>query len=116
MNGWIDGWMTHSYDGLVCSCTYVYPVEKKKIEWMDHVGMDSIVSQEPGAFAKYIKLYKNTICGRHPIAVYLSALKENKESGVEQVQIHFVKYAQSSQVKYDHESSVSYASAVIRKV
>jgi Predicted dioxygenase len=88
----------------------------KKIEWMDHVGMDSIASQEPGAFAKYIKLYKNTICGRHPIAVYLSALKESKESGVEQVQIHFVKYAQSSQVKYDHESSVSYASAVIRKV
>jgi AmmeMemoRadiSam system protein B len=83
---------------------------------MDHVGMDSIASQEPGAFAKYISLYKNTICGKHPIAVYLSALKENKESGVEQVQIHFVKYAQSSQVKYDHESSVSYASAVTRKV
>mmetsp|Transcript_2773 Transcript_2773/g.5177 ORF Transcript_2773/g.5177 Transcript_2773/m.5177 type:complete len:341 (+) Transcript_2773:424-1446(+) len=86
------------------------------IEWMDHVGMDSIASQEPGAFAKYINLYKNTICGRHPITVYLSALKENKERGEEEVQIHFVKYAQSSPVKHDHDSSVSYASAVVRKV
>ena len=87
-----------------------------KIEWMDHLGMDEIASQEPGAFAKYIKLYKNTICGRHPIAVYLSALKENKESGVEEVEVKFVKYEHSSRVKDAGDSSVSYASGVVRKM
>ena len=78
--------------------------------------MDNIANQEPGAFAKYIKLYKNTICGRHPIAVYLFALKENAKAGQEEVNLSFVKYAQSSQVKNADESSVSYASAVARKL
>jgi len=86
------------------------------IEWMDRLGMDEITSQEPGAFAKYIRLFKNTICGRHPIGVYLSALKENATAGKEEVDIMFVKYAQSSQVRSNHDSSVSYASAVIRRI
>lgn len=86
------------------------------IEWMDRLGMDKITSQEPGAFAKYIRLFKNTICGRHPIGVYLSALKENATAGKEEVDVMFVKYAQSSQVRSKHESSVSYASAVIRRI
>jgi len=87
----------------------------KYIEWMDRQGMDHIASQQPGAFAKYIKLYKNTICGRHPIAVYLSALVENKNAGQEIVEIDFVKYSQSGQVKTGRDSSVSYASAIVRK-
>ena len=70
-----------------------------KIEWMDHLGMDHIASQEPGAFAKYIKQYKNTICGRHPIAVYMSALNENAKNESEKVRIDFVKYDQSSHAK-----------------
>lgn len=82
---------------------------------MDRQGMDHIASQQPGAFAKYIKLYKNTICGRHPIAVYLSALVENKNAGQETVEIDFVKYSQSGQVKTGRDSSVSYASAIVRK-
>ncbi len=77
--------------------------------------MDEIANQEPGAFAKYIRLYKNTICGRHPISVYLWALKKNQECGSEIVQVAFVKYAQSSRVFQSHDSSVSYASAVVRR-
>jgi AmmeMemoRadiSam system protein B len=87
-----------------------------QIKWMDHVGMDNIASQDPGAFAKYIKLYKNTICGRHPIAVYLCALKENQDAGREEADLSFVKYAQSSQVMLLDDSSVSYASAIIRRL
>lgn len=86
------------------------------IEWMDHLGMDHIASQQPGAFASYIRTYQNTICGRHNIAVYLHALQESKSNGLENVEISFVKYAQSSQVKHPEESSVSYASAVIREI
>mmetsp|Transcript_17278 Transcript_17278/g.19991 ORF Transcript_17278/g.19991 Transcript_17278/m.19991 type:complete len:354 (+) Transcript_17278:164-1225(+) len=94
------------------------------IEWLDNLGMDQITLKEPGAFAKYMKTYKNTICGRHPIGVYLHALKENSNQHSKQqhankkehVNLCFVKYAQSSQVKRMGESSVSYASAVARKV
>ena len=42
------------------------------IEWLDRLGMDKIAAQEPGAFAVYLKKYKNTICGRHPIGVWLN--------------------------------------------
>ncbi len=83
---------------------------------MDRLGMDEIANQEPGAFAKYIRLYKNTICGRHPISVYLWALKKNQECGSENVNVAFVKYAQSSRVFESHDSSVSYASAVVHRV
>eukprot|EP00978_Attheya_sp_CCMP212_P001855 scaffold3824_cov48-Attheya_sp.AAC.4 len=84
------------------------------IEWLDRTGMDHISLQDPGAFATYLKQYSNTICGRHPIAVWLHAVKVNKEVGREKVEISFVRYAQSSQVKSKRESSVSYASAVAR--
>uniref|UniRef100_A0A7S2XRP3 Protein MEMO1 n=1 Tax=Attheya septentrionalis TaxID=420275 RepID=A0A7S2XRP3_9STRA len=84
------------------------------IEWLDRTGMDHISLQDPGAFATYLKQYSNTICGRHPIAVWLHAVKVNKEVGREKVEISFVRYAQSSQVKSKRDSSVSYASAVAR--
>jgi AmmeMemoRadiSam system protein B len=86
------------------------------IEWLDRQGMDKISLQEPGAFATYMKRYKNTICGRYPISVYLYALKKGKESDFENLDLRFVKYAQSSRVKTLNESSVSYASAVARKI
>jgi len=72
--------------------------------------------QNPGAFVEYLKLSKNTICGRHPIAVWLYAIKENKKTKTECLEIEFVKYDQSSQVKSIHDSSVSYASAVARRL
>merc|ERR550539_201560 len=34
------------------------------IEWLDRRGMENISLQDPGAFAKYMRQYKNTICGR----------------------------------------------------
>jgi len=85
------------------------------IERLDRMGMDHICTQQPVAFATYIKEWKNTICGRNPIGIYLNAIKTNKDSGLECLNLKFVKYAQSSQVRSSHESSVSYASAVARK-
>lgn len=83
------------------------------IEWLDKLGMDSISSQEPGAFAMYMKEYSNTICGRHPIGVFLSAIRCNAQDEGQHHTIEFVKYAQSSKVKNANESSVSYASAIV---
>jgi len=86
------------------------------IERLDRIGMDHISMQKPGAFAIYMKEYKNTICGRAPIAVYLNAIDTNAQEGIEQLDLRFVKYAQSSQVRSRRDSSVSYASAISRKL
>uniref|UniRef100_A0A7S1YYW4 Protein MEMO1 n=1 Tax=Trieres chinensis TaxID=1514140 RepID=A0A7S1YYW4_TRICV len=84
------------------------------IEWLDRRGMDYIQSQAPGAFAEYLRRYSNTICGRHPIGVWLNAITTNRESETECLDVKFVRYAQSGRVKSFNDSSVSYASAVAR--
>jgi len=76
------------------------------IQQLDRRGMDLIEMKEPGAFAQYLKETSNTICGRHPIGVWLNAMKNVD------VKISFVEYAQSSAAKSKRDSSVSYASAV----
>jgi AmmeMemoRadiSam system protein B len=86
-----------------------------KIEEMDRAGMEHIALQDPGAFATYLKQTSNTICGRHPLGVWLQAVKRNKDTGVECLDVKFVRYAQSSQARSKTDSSVSYASAVARQ-
>lgn len=76
------------------------------IEQMDRKGMELIQMKDPGAFATYLKETRNTICGRHAIAVWLNAVSESN------LEIRFLKYAQSSAVKSRQDSSVSYAAAV----
>jgi AmmeMemoRadiSam system protein B len=83
---------------------------------LDRRGMSHIELQEPGAFAKYIRETQNTVCGRHPVAVWMHAIRHNKDMGVEELEVKFVRYAQSSKVTSMYDSSVSYASAVARKV
>jgi AmmeMemoRadiSam system protein B len=88
------------------------------IQRLDRQGMDLIELQKPGAFADYIKETKNTICGRHAIAVWLHAItcatantaNENGRSNT--VTVKFLRYAQSSQAQTMADSSVSYAAAV----
>lgn len=82
---------------------------------LDHRGMSLIELQQPGAFAAYIRETKNSICGRHPVAVWLHATRHNKAVGNEELQVKFIRYEQSSQVKSMQDSSVSYASALARK-
>ena len=86
------------------------------IEWLDRKGMTKIEMQNPGAFATYLKEHSNTICGRHPIAVWLESVAANGQSGSERVNVTFVKYDQSSRVSTVDESSVSYAAAVARVI
>jgi AmmeMemoRadiSam system protein B len=86
------------------------------IHELDHQGMRHIELQEPGAFATYLKQTKNTICGRHAIAVWLHAVQHNNSTKEEALEIQFVRYDQSSEVRSMRDSSVSYASAVARRV
>lgn len=43
----------------------------KSIEALDRMGMDIIETGDPDAFKQYLLETDNTICGRHPIAVFL---------------------------------------------
>ena len=62
------------------------------IKLLDKEGMDHISMQDPGAFAIYLKNYRNTICGRNPISVWLHAISENKENGIETLDVQFGKF------------------------
>jgi len=88
------------------------------ISQMDHHGMDLIAALKPGAFADYLQQTRNTICGRHAIAVWLQAMtaphhNDSNTSQAPSLSVNFVKYAQSSAIQSMDDSSVSYASAVV---
>ena len=80
------------------------------IRWLDHEGMRIIEGGDPAAFTKYLKIYGNTICGRHPISVFLQAARASSLQHC----IEFTKYDQSHTCLTQRDSSVSYASATVR--
>lgn len=82
------------------------------IRQLDHRGMDLIRLAQPGAFADYLKETRNTICGRHAIGVWLQSVVAGSDN--REMHIEFLKYAQSSAVMSEAESSVSYAAAAAR--
>ncbi|XP_059644433.1 uncharacterized protein LOC132286174 [Cornus florida] len=82
----------------------------KSIEALDKMGMDIIETGDPYAFKQYLLEFNNTICGRHPINVFLHML----ENCLMKATIKFLRYEQSSQCKSTRDSSVSYASAVAK--
>jgi len=84
------------------------------IQWLDNIGMDQICTQDPKAFSKYLTQTRNTICGRYPITLWLNSVKANRDNGVQKLDVEFLRYAQSSHIRYENESSVSYASGVAR--
>jgi predicted class III extradiol MEMO1 family dioxygenase len=64
------------------------------------------------AFTAYLKQYRNTICGRHPIGVLLAMLAAARtDFGVK-----FSAYDQSSRCEGPADSSVSYAAALVTAV
>mmetsp|Transcript_29347 Transcript_29347/g.71530 ORF Transcript_29347/g.71530 Transcript_29347/m.71530 type:complete len:300 (-) Transcript_29347:284-1183(-) len=80
----------------------------ESIKKLDHMGMKMIENLDAPGFASYLKEYRNTICGRHPIGVYLNALRVLKKEPT----LEFVKYSQSNKCRSGRDSSVSYASAI----
>ena len=79
------------------------------IRWLDHEGMRIIEEKDPAAFTAYLKKTGNTICGRHPIGVFMQAASASPLPH----SIKFTKYDQSHQCRSQRDSSVSYASAVV---
>ena len=62
--------------------------------------MDIIERMDAPGFTNYLKQYGNTICGRHPIGVFLNMVAEMRAglSNGFNMDLKFLKYAQSSQV------------------
>lgn len=81
----------------------------QSIEWLDREGMKIIESGDPLAFTAYLLKYGNTICGRHPIGVFLQALSTSPVPH----NIKFTAYDQSHRCVTQHDSSVSYAAGII---
>jgi len=82
----------------------------KSIEALDRMGMEIVETGDPDAFKRYLQEFDNTICGRHPISVFLHMLKHCSAK----IKISFLRYEQSSQCKSMRDSSVSYASAAAK--
>jgi hypothetical protein len=82
----------------------------KSIEALDKMGMDIIETGDPDSFKKYLSETDNTICGRHPISVFLHMLRKCSTK----IKVKFVRYEQSSQCRSTRDSSVSYASAAAK--
>eukprot|EP00877_Chromochloris_zofingiensis_P011645 jgi/Chrzof1/6734/Cz19g07050.t1 len=81
----------------------------KSIKWLDELGMQTIEKGDPVAFTEYLNKYRNTICGRHPIAVLLNMMQHCQTK----FNIDFKYYDQSSKCSSMSDSSVSYAAAVV---
>jgi AmmeMemoRadiSam system protein B len=83
----------------------------ESIEALDRRGMALIETKDADGFAAYLEETKNTVCGRHPIGLFLRAVLASTKCAEREVR--FVRYEQSSKAKTERDSSVSYASAVV---
>ncbi|XP_031567969.1 protein MEMO1-like [Actinia tenebrosa] len=92
-----------------------YEQINESIEALDKKGMDYIEQLDAVGFSEYIKKYRNTICGRYPIGVFLNAVEALKQlNGLSpKMTFRFLKYSQSNQCEDFEDSSVSYAAGVL---
>jgi len=81
----------------------------KSIENLDKNGMDLIETLNPDLFTEYLQKYQNTVCGRHPIGVFMQSIVALAKQNY-QLSFKFLKYKQSNKVTSQSDSSVSYAS------
>lgn len=92
----------------------------QSIERLDKLGMKAIKDLKLDSFTSYLKIYGNTICGRHPIAVMLAAIEhlnsDNADPSRPKYSIKFLDYLQSSKCNHMFDSSVSYVAASVKEL
>jgi AmmeMemoRadiSam system protein B len=90
----------------------------ESIAAVDQESMDAVESGISGAFWEQLRRTGNTVCGRHPIGVFLAAveasdfIREKRTRDIWAGRFRFIKYERNTLVSYPRESSVSYASAL----
>lgn len=78
---------------------------------MDEESIDAVESGSHEAFLAQLKETGNTVCGRHPIGVFMAAVeKAGLVGGNGKGRFKFVRYERSGLVEDVGDSSVSYAS------
>ncbi|CAI2172174.1 11595_t:CDS:2 [Funneliformis geosporum] len=86
-----------TYLSRVSNKTLPIPIYKS-IEKLDREGMDFIENIDHKGYISYLSKTKNTICGRHPVGILLSAIETLQKSyDIEQPRIKFIHYSQSNQ-------------------
>ncbi|KAI8357782.1 MEMO1 family [Blakeslea trispora] len=98
----------HDEDELSC------PIHKS-IKDLDMEGIRLLENVQSSKFRTYLSQTRNTICGRHPIAVLMAAIDYlTAKEDLPEPEVKCVQYQQSSQCKEIGDSSVSYASIYIK--
>jgi AmmeMemoRadiSam system protein B len=86
-----------------------WPIHES-IKAVDFESMDAIESGSHEEFVGQLKETGNTVCGRHPIGVFMAAVEKAKLDG-DKGKFKFLRYERSSLVEDVRDSSVSYGSA-----
>ncbi|CEL95633.1 unnamed protein product [Vitrella brassicaformis CCMP3155] len=97
--------------------TYLKPESQGKhindaISDLDRQGIALIEQHKAEAFALYLKIQGNTICGRHPICILLRMLERLPPELLSCLHTKMVHYSQSSRVESRDDSCVAYAALV----
>ncbi|RMD43893.1 hypothetical protein DV735_g1266, partial [Chaetothyriales sp. CBS 134920] len=96
-----------------------YPRIYESIAHVDRACMCAIATGEHAQFVDVLRTTGNTVCGRHPIGVFMAAVEEVKRSRTRTASaaeekdgiFHFIRYERSSDCTSVRDSSVSYVSA-----
>ncbi|KAF2027010.1 UPF0103-domain-containing protein [Setomelanomma holmii] len=83
----------------------------ESIAAVDQESMDAVESGSHEAFLEQLKETGNTVCGRHPIGVFMAAVEKAEGSEGEKGRFKFLRYERSGLVEDVKDSSVSYCSA-----
>jgi predicted class III extradiol MEMO1 family dioxygenase len=87
-----------------------YPIHES-IAAVDKESMDAVESGSHRDFLAQLRETGNTVCGRHPIGLFMAAVEQAEGLSDGRGQFKFLRYERSSLVEGVRDSSVSYASA-----
>ncbi|KAF1951655.1 UPF0103-domain-containing protein [Byssothecium circinans] len=91
------------------SQTKAYPIHES-IKAVDFESMDAVETGDHDGFLQQLESTGNTVCGRHPIGVFMAAVQAASLQGGKG-RFRFVRYERSGLVEDASDSSVSYCSA-----
>jgi AmmeMemoRadiSam system protein B len=86
-----------------------WPIHES-IKAVDQESMDAVESGDHDEFVGHLKDTGNTVCGRHPIGVFMAAVGQAQLEG-DKGKFKFLRYERSGLVDDVKDSSVSYCSA-----
>ncbi|KAH8726925.1 MEMO1 family [Phaeosphaeriaceae sp. PMI808] len=87
-----------------------WPIHES-IAAVDRESMDAVESGVHRAFLEQLGESGNTVCGRHPIGVFMAAVEKAEGLGEGKGRFKFLRYERSGLVEDVKDSSVSYCSA-----